>query len=78
MKTIFLVATLGFGTALTPAFACDWQKEANYTPVVVAAEQTTVELTTPQSEPAATVDPATITANEPATSAPATLAADVR
>jgi hypothetical protein len=75
MKTI-LVAALGFGTALTPAFACDWQKEANYTPVVVAAEQATVESTSPQSEPVATVDP-TNTA-EPATPAPATLAADVR
>jgi hypothetical protein len=57
MKAFLLVAALGFGTALTPASACDWQKEANYTPVVVAAEQTTGVSTASQpAEPEATVD----------------------
>jgi hypothetical protein len=77
MKTILLVAALGFGAALTPAFACEMQKEANYTPVVVAPEQTADAATT-RSEPAATVDSVTKTADEPTTSAPATLAADIR
>jgi hypothetical protein len=77
MKTILLGAALGFGAALTPAFACEMQKEANYTPVVVAPEQTADSATT-QSESAATVDSVTKTADEPATSAPATLAADIR
>jgi hypothetical protein len=78
MKTILLVAALGFGTALTPAIACDWQKEANYTPIVVAPEQTTADSTTTQSEPAAAVDPASNAADEQSTAAPATLAADIR
>jgi hypothetical protein len=78
MKTILLVAVLGFVAPLTPAFACEMQKEANYTPVVVAPEQTTADSATTQSESAATVDSVTKTADEPATSAPATLAADIR
>jgi hypothetical protein len=75
MKAFLLVAALGFGTALTPASACDWQKEANYTPVVVAAEQTTGVSTASQpAEPEATVDAVAKTPDEPATSAPAMLA----
>lgn len=75
MKAFLLVAALGFGTALTPASACDWQKEANYTPVVVAAEQTTGVSTASQpAEPEATVDAVAKTPDEPATSAPVTLA----
>jgi hypothetical protein len=77
MKTILLVAALGFGTALTPAFACDWQKEANYTPVVVPAEQAKGEPTTNQSEATAAVETSKTTDEAP-TAAPATLAADIR
>jgi hypothetical protein len=67
MKTFLLVAALGIGTAFTPAFACDWNKEAsNNAPVVTACvgsgcatERTTGESTTSQpAEPASTVEPA--------------------
>ena len=62
-------------SASQAASACDWQKEANYTPVVVAAEQTTGVSTASQpAEPEATVDAVAKTPDEPATSAPAMLA----
>ena len=36
MKAFLLVAALGFGYSASPASACDWQKEANYSLWVVA------------------------------------------
>jgi hypothetical protein len=63
MKGILLIAALGLGATFTPAFACDWNKEASTdAPVVTACagngcatEQTTGESTTSQpAEPAAT------------------------
>jgi hypothetical protein len=49
MKTTLLLAALALGT--TSAYACDWQKQANSTPVTVA-EQTTTKSAI-QQEPAA-------------------------
>jgi hypothetical protein len=59
MKTTMLLAALALGT--TSAYACDWQKQANSTPVTVATEQATNKPDTQQ-------EPATVSSEAPAPS----------
>jgi hypothetical protein len=59
MKTIALLAALVVGAvASNQAFACDWNKEANATPVVVASQQ-------PSDEPIVRQEPKDISTPAP-------------
>ena len=76
MRTFALLAALALGTALTQqAVACDWNKEANSTPVIVADScgNTGCATEQPTNEPVIRQEPAECTTNNCATPEPAAL-----
>ncbi len=80
MNKIIVFAALMLGTAATQqAVACDWQREANATPVIVANGCTGANCVTEQpatSEPAAptTQEPKQKIADDPASAVPVVVA----
>jgi hypothetical protein len=72
MRTIALLAALALGTALTQqAFACDWNKEARSSPVVVAeCSSGNCATEQPSDETVIRQDPAECSSQNCATSAP--------
>ncbi len=80
MNKIIVFAALMLGTAVTQqAVACDWQREANATPVVVAngcggANCVTEQPTTSEPTQPTTQEPKQKIADEPASVAPVVIA----